>query len=329
MKNKKAFTLIELLVVIAIIALLIAILLPALGKAREMAKRSYCANNLKQIFTAATGYSNDAKGVFPTLPAPTVGTGTIEAPDNNSNWNVNPNLAALEKPFNNIAATPKGLTGSAYETVSANLWLLCRGEFTQPDLYNCPSSEKAGNKVCLRDVSAGVGGAGVEWFVDFPFSGTAVADTTNVTSSISYSFTQPWTPWSGSHGSWDMWAGDMNARIVIGGDENNASRPGYMPASGLPTFQEMKDNINSRNHTGDGQNLLFGDGHAAWSKTAFAGVATDNVYCRYDATTEGNRLSVKPVPIDDAEKWDTVLVPVTKSVFDNTTYGTWVRIPAP
>jgi len=59
MNKTRGFTLIELLVVIAIIAVLMAILMPALNRAREQGKRSACLNNLKQLALAWNVYADD------------------------------------------------------------------------------------------------------------------------------------------------------------------------------------------------------------------------------------------------------------------------------
>jgi prepilin-type N-terminal cleavage/methylation domain-containing protein len=74
---KRGFTLVELLVVVSIIALLIAMLLPSLKKARDQAKRTVCASRLREVGTAIWSYVADSTGRLPYVISPmTDGTGT-------------------------------------------------------------------------------------------------------------------------------------------------------------------------------------------------------------------------------------------------------------
>ena len=130
--SRSGFTLIELLVVVAIIAVLAAMLLPALQRAREQGRRTKCASNLKQIAVATQLYLDDNEGAFPSYPTtdarlfPYLGIKTQPTADNTSHVFYCPSA-------NGKAVAPNETFWEAYLGGATSLgnWLHCYGYNTR------------------------------------------------------------------------------------------------------------------------------------------------------------------------------------------------------
>jgi prepilin-type N-terminal cleavage/methylation domain-containing protein len=371
MRSRKGFTLIELLVVMAIIALLVAMLFPALARAREAANRAACVSNLGQICKSMIVYSADNSGLFPRLDPPKSDAVTYVAPTmvaENSltalEINVTVSTAATidgeDNPFDfeNYKNSPGMI---ANRCVSQNLWLLCREGYAPPELFLCKSSSQSGNSVDMTD---GVY-SGAKCFTSFPWVGGAAKPAKGGSSAgatISYSFPQPWTSISATgFASVDMWSAEVEGRVAIGADNNDGPDPDATGGSTTATknslskteipYNVLKAFVNSRNHTKEGQNVLYGDGHAKFEKSPYVSVDYDNIYTSLDLATvpavtkdsNGDTQALQAQVLDvnprdqfkaaasagssvQRSSWDTVLLPVMGADLMGTTGPSWVRV---
>ena len=124
MRESKGFTLIELLVVIAVIALLLALLMPALGRAREMAQRAVCANHLKTLTLANELYASKCDGYYASPHAYDKALGGLDA---DNTWMSNDTFRAC-------------IAMDAYKEKSS------QSSFDMPDAFLCPTDKISGKR---------------------------------------------------------------------------------------------------------------------------------------------------------------------------------------
>jgi prepilin-type N-terminal cleavage/methylation domain-containing protein len=281
--GKKGFTLIELLVVISIIALLIAILLPALARAKELANRAVCSANVRSLVQSMVIYAQSNKGIYPTTPGNTSGT-YYNAPTGVAG-------VGLTTPSRSGPSTMQmyympAATSNAVADPMQCMWLLVlNGQMTTKS-FICPSDPFAVGPSLQYGASSTTGAASE--YVDFGFLSTSQSAVASGGQGESYSIAYPWQA-DGQPGAW--WTTRSGSDVPLACDIAPVPEGGNGAGTNLQRITNTLPNANtygnyiynSGNHNGDGQNVGFGDGHVTWEVNPYVGQDNDNIFC-YDST---------------------------------------------
>jgi prepilin-type N-terminal cleavage/methylation domain-containing protein len=307
--KRRGFTLIELLVVVAIIALLIAILLPSLGKARELANRSYCAANLRGIIQSMVVYSAENNDQYPTVLPPTTLNGYMLAANNASPNNLSTQTSA-DKAIDNY------YPASGYDpgSVTANLWILVLRNSTSAKQFICKSDPVPTNVSQLQ--------SSAQYYVNFN-GGTGGTSTAEF--GYSYSVAYPWAGTTVPQSPAPYWKNTTDSSLPImsdiapmngTGSNPTAQTPGTgsngVPSNGAKAW-------NSANHQRDGQNVGFADAHTEFVRRPDIGQSNDNIFTAWNGITTnynqgtivGTGGGVIPTPgANTSVPFDIVMVPI-------------------
>jgi prepilin-type N-terminal cleavage/methylation domain-containing protein len=297
--KKKGFTLVELLVVIAIIAMLLAILMPALSKVRQLAQRLMCGTNLVGIGKATLSYTTEDKyESFPVAGSSgtrwDMGTGSTEG-KNSFDWR---NAKVFPEPTSTVYTV----------TISANLYLLVKYADVAPEQFVCPGTDQKKFELTKYDMT-GYTTATILDVWDFGSrdkqKGGSNANTRGK-GHQSYSYQSP-VRFLGNtatdHESYAVSTASSPRRPVMADrspywqlpvDTTSTARFYHWDRTNSKVAPSSITNGNSMSHQKDGQNVLFADLHSSFEKSANCGIEMDNIY-----TVWGKEL----IETADDDKW--------------------------
>ena len=226
--NRNAFTLIELLVVIAIIAFLAAILFPVFARARENARRSSCMSNLKQIGLGVMMYVQDYDEFYPRAAY-----SSAELPPNGSWYS----------------------SGGVYSW----FWQQTIYPYTKSDqLYQCPSSSSTGKPYSQNY------GANSQIIQLYSSTSLASLDAPSTT----YMAMDAGTYYLEIDASHDYVTAPEGAFWYLPGTQKLTGCPITGCAGASMNSGFVQSDFSSDGRHFDGNNVIFGDGHVKWVKTA-------------------------------------------------------------
>ena len=288
--KKRGFTLIELLVVISIIALLIAILLPSLARAKELANRAVCSANVRGIIQSCYIYAQSNNSQFPATPSYTGTTPPAAVTITAGGAPGGPAGATPASPYSagSIISDWYGPATIATGDPLSCLWMLVLQGQDTPKSFICPSDPIA-TTPSLEYQTNNSTTTGAAYYANFDSVVSGAANTNG--QGESYSIACPWEN-SGGVGGW--WTDNSGSDVPVASDMAPADDGGTAGS----TLQRITTTAvtgntygnyiyNSGNHNGDGQNVGFGDDHVSWEVNPYVGQSGDNIFTYYTTTGTG------------------------------------------